>query len=119
MAVERNVVQLLILTEQSVKENLALEGKRCLIATASCDMVSNLARHFKLDQAASSGPDVSKPSPFLFRFYDCHALALQFFIRIWVESGADQGDHDKIMALSRWYVDKVLQDDDTWFIVRQ
>jgi engulfment and cell motility protein 1 len=39
--------------------------------------------------------------PFFLNFYKVHALATNFFIRMWSESGAAFGDFTRVVALVR------------------
>ena len=39
--------------------------------------------------------------PFFLNFYKVHALATQFFLRMWNESGASRGDFPRLVALTR------------------
>ncbi len=39
--------------------------------------------------------------PFFLNFYKVHSLALQFFLRMWNESGASTGDFPRLVALTR------------------
>lgn len=61
------------------------------------------------------------PNPYLLRFYECHALVIQFFIRIWGESGAASGDVDRVRKLTRSQIKVVLGSggEKSWFKIRQ
>lgn len=82
-------------------------------------MLLLLASHFSIDSGVSHSP--TTPNPFLLRFYECHALATQFFIRIWGESGATGADFERVRTLTRSQITSVLggQGEKTWFKVRQ
>lgn len=91
-----------------MKEQLARPAeRRCPIASASSSIALSLAAHFHITEGVS--PSVTLPQPFLFRFYEVHALATQFFVRIWVESGATPGDFERVASLARSQIEAALR----------
>ncbi|KAL8276486.1 hypothetical protein RQP46_011087 [Phenoliferia psychrophenolica] len=91
-----------------VKDQLARPSeRRCPIASASSSITLSLAAHFNITEGVSPAPTL--PQPFLFHFYECHALATMFFVRIWVESGATPGDFDRVAALAKSQIEDALK----------
>ena len=97
------------------------EERRCPLASASSAVMLALAEHFDIPQGASTSPTVAQPC--LLRLYDCHALALAFFVRIWTDSGAKADDFDRILSLTRSQIGSTLglsaAGDKTFFKIRQ
>ena len=94
--------------------------RRCPIASASSSIALSLAAHFNITEGVSPAPTL--PLPFLFHFYECHALATLFFVRIWVESGATPGDFERVAALAKSQIAAALtgkEGERTWPEVRQ
>ncbi|GAA5998566.1 uncharacterized protein JCM10292_002788 [Rhodotorula paludigena] len=98
------------------------EARRCPVSTISNVVLCLLADHFGLTSGLPSTP--ATPSPYLFRFYELHALVVTFFLRMWTESGAsahEPGDLERVSALARSQIAFVLGGggDKTWFAVRR
>ncbi|CEQ43109.1 SPOSA6832_05004, partial [Sporobolomyces salmonicolor] len=108
------------LLRQSIKEQLSRpESRRCPISSVSSTVVYLLAEHFDFLHGVPQTLTVS--SPFLFGFYDCHALVVHFFLRMWQDSGATQADFERVTTLTRSQVAFVLTGnaDKTWAKIRQ
>ncbi|KAG1770736.1 ELMO/CED-12 family-domain-containing protein [Suillus occidentalis] len=73
--------------------------RRCPIARASNEIVELLAEHWVIFAPAYSTSTTYQP--FFLNFYRVHALATQFFLRMWNESGSAAGDFSRIVALAR------------------
>ncbi|GAA5923740.1 hypothetical protein JCM1841_002029 [Sporobolomyces salmonicolor] len=104
----------------SIKEQLSRpESRRCPISSVSSTVVYLLAEHFDFLHGVPQTLTVS--SPFLFGFYDCHALVVHFFLRMWQDSGATQADFERVTTLTRSQVAFVLTGnaDKTWAKIRQ
>ncbi|KAF7793496.1 hypothetical protein EIP86_004608 [Pleurotus ostreatoroseus] len=81
--------------------------RRCPIAKASNEVVDLLSEHW-----AIFGPGYSTSTtfqPFFLNFYNVHALATHFFLRMWNESGATKGDFSRVAALVRSQVKAALK----------
>jgi engulfment and cell motility protein 1 len=94
------------------------EERRCPIAKASNEIVELLSEHWAI---FAPGCEYFVPSPattqtlllfnvdststtfqpFFLNFYKVHALALNFCLRMWNESGAATGDFTRVIALAR------------------
>ncbi|KAG2355702.1 ELMO/CED-12 family-domain-containing protein [Suillus spraguei] len=81
--------------------------RRCPIARASNEIVELLAEHWMIFAPAYSTSTTYQP--FFLNFYRVHALATQFFLRMWNESGSAAGDFSRIVALARSQVKVALQ----------
>ncbi|GAA5880309.1 hypothetical protein JCM3774_006723 [Rhodotorula dairenensis] len=83
--------------------------------------VSNLVLGLLLSHLAAPDTANQPLSPYLFRFSDCHALAVQFYQKMWEESRAGVRDLDRITRMTRSQIAHVLnqQRDKSWFRVRQ
>lgn len=106
----------------SLKEQLSRpEDRRCPLASASSAVLLAVSEHFDVPQGASTSPTVAQPC--LLRFFDCHALALAFFVRIWTDSGAKQDDFARILTLTKSQISASLgargDKDRTWFAIRR
>ncbi|KAL4250206.1 ELMO/CED-12 family-domain-containing protein [Abortiporus biennis] len=103
-----------------VQEQLSRpEERRCPIAKASNDVVDLLSEHW-----AIFGPGYSTSTtfqPFFLNFHRVHALATQFFLRMWNESGASTGDFMRVVALTRSQVKVALRKENVrpWHEVEQ
>jgi engulfment/cell motility protein 1 len=104
--------------ELLVQSVLAPE-QRCPIAKASLSVTMVLYEHFEiakmegLDPSASTRADNTKDAeglaqPLLLHWEDVHAAALNAFIRLWKETGAETTDYRKIEDLSRLLIRTVL-----------
>lgn len=107
---------------QSLLETLSRPAdRRCPLSAVSTTVLSLLSSHFAIDSGVCPTP--TKPNPFLLRFFECHALATQFFTRIWADSGATMGDFDRVKTLTasqiRSTLGGVAGEEKTWFRVRQ
>ncbi|TFY51806.1 hypothetical protein EVG20_g10828, partial [Dentipellis fragilis] len=81
--------------------------RRCPITKASNEVVELLSEHW-----AIFAPGYAKSptfSPFFLNFYKVHALATNFFYRMWNESGAALGDFTRVVALVRSQVKVALR----------
>jgi engulfment/cell motility protein 1 len=85
--------------------------RRCPIARASNEIVELLAEHWVIFAPAYSTSTTYQP--FFLNFYRVHALATQFFLRMWNESGSAAGDFSRIVALARSQVKVALQRENT------
>ncbi|GAA5914628.1 hypothetical protein JCM6882_001221 [Rhodosporidiobolus microsporus] len=99
------------------------EPRRCPLSTVSNTVLYLLALHFSLLDAppsssssapssaaatASSLPAVT-PNPYLFRLAELHALAAQFFLRMWGDSGASSvADYERVTNLTASQIAFVL-----------
>ncbi|THH33356.1 hypothetical protein EUX98_g842 [Antrodiella citrinella] len=103
-----------------VQEQLSRpEERRCPIAKASNEIVDLLSEHW-----AIFGPGYSTATtfqPFFLNCYKVHALATQFFLRMWNESGASRGDFPRVVALARSQVKVALRKENVrpWHEVEQ
>ncbi|BGP49709.1 hypothetical protein JCM10450v2_005614 [Rhodotorula kratochvilovae] len=97
------------------------ESRRCPVSTVSNVVLHLLAEHFGLTPAHATPAPATTPSPYLFRFYELHALVVQFFLRIWAEAGATPADLERIAGLARSQIASVLGagGEKTWFAVRR
>ncbi|BGO95483.1 hypothetical protein NBRC10512_007738 [Rhodotorula toruloides] len=98
------------------------EAQRLPLSTASTLVLRVLASYFEITSPPSSPPPT--PSPYLFRLYELHALVVQFFARMWVESGAtnEEDEVERVAALTRGQAKYVLGGaggEKSWFKVRQ
>ncbi|KAI5474607.1 engulfment and cell motility protein 1 [Pseudohyphozyma bogoriensis] len=105
----------------AVKDQLSRpEDRRCPIATASSAVITILSDFFDITQGLSQSP--TSPQPFLLRFYEVHALATLFFVRIWLESSATSGDFERVVMLVKSQVNAALNpgfSEKTWNEVKQ
>ncbi|GAA6049053.1 hypothetical protein JCM3770_003864 [Rhodotorula araucariae] len=98
------------------------ESHRCPVSTASNVVLHVVAEHFGV-----TGPHVARapavtPSPYVYRFYELHALVMQFFLQIWADMGATLMDLDRVADRVRRQVAVVLgggEDKKTWFAIRK
>jgi engulfment/cell motility protein 1 len=74
--------------------------RRCPLGKASNEVVELLAEHWAI-YAGSAYAAATAFQPFFLAFYRVHALALGFFLRMWTESGASEGDFGRVSALVR------------------
>lgn len=100
-----------------MQEQLSRPGeRRCPIARASNEVTDLLSEHWTIyapgcacsanvlsRTCLTSGTDSTSTTfqPFFLNFYKVHALATQFFLRMWNESGASRGDFPRLVALTR------------------
>ncbi|KAJ3491834.1 hypothetical protein NLI96_g392 [Meripilus lineatus] len=83
-----------------VQEQLSRpEERRCPIAKASNEVVDLLSEHWTIFAPGFQTSDTFRP--YFLNFYKVHALATQFFLRMWNESGAARGDFSQVVALTR------------------
>ncbi|KAJ3823203.1 ELMO/CED-12 family-domain-containing protein [Lentinula raphanica] len=99
--------------------------RRCPIAKASNEVVELLSEHWaifapgcmvfifysivpKTDLTYTDSTSTTF-QPFFLDFYKVHALATNFFLRMWSESGAASGDFARVVALVRSQVKVALQ----------
>lgn len=82
--------------------------RRCPIAKASNEIVELLSEHWAI--YAGTGYSTSTTfQPFFLSFYKVHALAMNFFLRMWNESGSATGDFARVSALVRSQVKVALR----------
>ncbi|GAA5841843.1 hypothetical protein JCM9279_003127 [Rhodotorula babjevae] len=84
------------------------DSRRCPLSTLSNSALLVLAEYFGLTPSSTLPSPSTSPSPYLFRFYDLHALVVQFLVRLWTESDASMPDLERIAALGRSQVAHVL-----------
>ncbi|KAF4610887.1 hypothetical protein D9613_007022 [Agrocybe pediades] len=73
------------------------EERRCPIARASNEVVELLSEHWAIFGSEYSTSTTFQP--FFLDFQKVHSLATRFFIRMWSESGAANGDFTRVAAL--------------------
>ncbi|GAA5991202.1 hypothetical protein JCM10908_006585 [Rhodotorula pacifica] len=86
--------------------------------------VSNIVFSLLLAHLAPPGEQTVRAPPlslYLFRFSDCHALAVHFFQRMWEESEPGSRDLERITRMTKSQIAHVLdlQQEKSWFRVRQ
>ncbi|KAL1733972.1 ELMO/CED-12 family-domain-containing protein [Schizophyllum commune] len=93
------------------------QERRCPIARASNEVVELLSEHWAIFAPGYSTSTAFQP--FFLDFARVHALATQFFIRMWTESGAatdsnaSRDDFNRIVALVRSQIKVALRDENT------
>ncbi|KAF7982566.1 hypothetical protein HWV62_27557 [Athelia sp. TMB] len=93
---------------QVVQEQLSRpEERRCPIGRTSNEMVELLCEHWNIFAPGYSTS--TSFQPFFLNFYKVHAAALNFFLRMWNESGAAMGDFPRVIALARSQVKVALR----------
>ncbi|KAH9926950.1 ELMO/CED-12 family-domain-containing protein [Fomitopsis serialis] len=103
-----------------VQEQLSRpEERRCPIAKASNEVTDLLSEHWAIYAPGYSTSTTFQP--FFLNFYRVHALATQFFLRMWNESGASRGDFPRLIALARSQVKVALrrENERPWHEVEQ
>ncbi|KAJ3887392.1 ELMO/CED-12 family-domain-containing protein [Lentinula edodes] len=83
--------------------------RRCPIAKASNEVVELLSEHWAIFAPGYSTSTTFQP--LFLDFYKVHALATNFFIRMWSESGAATGDFIRVVALVRSQVKVALRNE--------
>ncbi|KAH7927302.1 hypothetical protein BV22DRAFT_1007169 [Leucogyrophana mollusca] len=83
------------------------EERRCPIARASNEMVELLAEYWAIYAPQYSTSTAYQP--LLLNFYKVHALATNFFLRMWNESGSAAADFTRVVALARSQVNVALK----------
>ncbi|KAF8479572.1 ELMO/CED-12 family-domain-containing protein [Russula ochroleuca] len=83
------------------EQNSRSPQRRCPLARASNEVVELLSEYW----------DATSPvfQPFFLNFYKVHALATNFFLQMWNESGAAIGDFSRVIALVRSQVKVALR----------
>ncbi|KZT27925.1 hypothetical protein NEOLEDRAFT_1154882 [Neolentinus lepideus HHB14362 ss-1] len=81
--------------------------RRCPIARASNEIVELLSEHWAIFAPGYSTSTTFQP--FFLNFLKVHALALNFFLRMWSESGAAADDFPRVVALTRSQVKVALR----------
>jgi len=81
--------------------------RRCPIAKASNEVVELLSEHWAIFAPGYSTSTTFQP--FFLEFYKVHALATNFFLRMWSDSGAASGDFIRVVALVRSQVKVALR----------
>jgi engulfment and cell motility protein 1 len=74
--------------------------RRCPLGRASNEVVELLAEHWAI-YAGSAYAAPTAFQPFFLNFYKVHALALDFWLRMWTESGSSADDFGRVAALVR------------------
>ncbi|KAF9525327.1 ELMO/CED-12 family-domain-containing protein [Crepidotus variabilis] len=83
------------------------EERRCPVAKASNEVVELLSEHWAI---FGSGYSTSTTfQPFFLDFQKVHNLATRFFIRMWSDSGAADGDFTRVVALVRSQIKSALR----------
>ncbi|KAM0786337.1 hypothetical protein ACM66B_001810 [Microbotryomycetes sp. NB124-2] len=94
------------------------QGKRCPISAASGFVVMLLAELFNFNQASPESTTSSsvsdEPRPILLRFYDCHALVLHLFARMWSEADASRQEQKHVEDVVREQAKALLVPDKSW-----
>lgn len=80
--------------------------RRCPIARSSNEVVELLSEHWAIFAPGYSTSTTFQP--FFLDFHKVHSLALQFFLRMWNESGSSVEDFTRIVALTRSQVKVAL-----------
>ncbi|KAF9071535.1 ELMO/CED-12 family-domain-containing protein [Rhodocollybia butyracea] len=94
--------------KQVVLEQLSRPAeRRCPIAKASNEVVELLSEHWAIFAPGYSTSTTFQP--FFLDFYRVHALATNFFLRMWSESGAASDDFSRVVALVRSQVKVALR----------
>ncbi|TFY79819.1 hypothetical protein EWM64_g4192 [Hericium alpestre] len=93
--------------------------RRCPLAKASNEVVELLSEYWAI--FAPGYATTPTFQPFFLNFYKVHALATNFFYRMWNESGASLGDFTRVVALVRSQVKVALRDESSreWHEVEQ
>lgn len=93
-------------------------ARRIPLSTISNIVLALLLSHLASPDAAANRVALS---PYLFRLSDCHALAVQFFQRMWEAGEAGAQDLDRITRMTRSQIAHVLdlKQEKSWFRVRQ
>ncbi|THH18452.1 hypothetical protein EW146_g2541 [Bondarzewia mesenterica] len=81
--------------------------RRCPIAKASNEVVELLSDHWAIFAPGYATSPTFQP--FFLNFYKVHALATNFFLRMWTESGAALADFSRVVALVRSQVNVALR----------
>ncbi|KZS90782.1 hypothetical protein SISNIDRAFT_551368 [Sistotremastrum niveocremeum HHB9708] len=81
--------------------------RRCPVARASNEVVELLSEHWEI--YAPGYTTSTTFIPLFLNFPKVHALATQFFLRMWNESGAAHGDFTRVSALVRSQVKVALR----------
>ncbi|KIK61716.1 hypothetical protein GYMLUDRAFT_243399 [Collybiopsis luxurians FD-317 M1] len=85
--------------------------RRCPIAKASSEVVELLSEYWAIFAPGYSTSTTFQP--FFLDFYKVHALATNFFLRMWSESGAASGDFVRVAALVRSQVKVALRSENS------
>lgn len=89
-----------------LEQNSRAAERRCPIARASNEVVEILSEHWSIFAPGYSTSTTFQP--FFLSFYRVHALALQFFLRMWSDSGAATTDFSRVASLVRSQVKLAL-----------
>ncbi|KAF8825772.1 hypothetical protein HHX47_DHR6000422 [Lentinula edodes] len=104
------VFEIVFMQPQVVLEQLSRPVERqCPIAKASNEVVELLSEHWAIFAPGYSTSTTFQP--LFLDFYKVHALATNFFIRMWSESGAATGDFIRVVALVRSQVKVALRNE--------
>ncbi|KAK4051977.1 hypothetical protein OIO90_004507 [Microbotryomycetes sp. JL221] len=106
------------------KQRLRPEGERCPLSTVSGIVTRVLAEHFGFAKPPAEPVDgengsASEPKPLLLRFYDCHAVLLRFFVRMWIEANATHEDYQHIASIVKDQAGVSLTSDKAWSTITQ
>ncbi|TDL23950.1 hypothetical protein BD410DRAFT_129883 [Rickenella mellea] len=83
--------------------------RRCPVAKVSNEVVELLSEHWSIFAPGYSTSTTFQP--FFLTFHRVHALATQFFLRMWNESGAAVDDFPRVVALARSQVKVALREE--------
>ncbi|KAF8461471.1 ELMO/CED-12 family-domain-containing protein [Russula ochroleuca] len=89
------------------EQNSRSPQRRCPLARASNEVVELLSEYWGVLAPGYATSPVFQP--FFLNFYKVHALATNFFLQMWNESGAAIGDFSRVIALVRSQVKVALR----------
>jgi hypothetical protein len=99
-----------------LEQSMQPKEKRCPVAHASLSVTMILYEHFEIDAADPDAPvsvdldvDVDRLyKPLLLQWGRLHTAALNTFLRLWKDAGAEQEDYYKIEELVRIVTERTL-----------
>lgn len=91
------------------EQNSRPPERRCPLAKASNEVVELLSDHWAIFAPGYATSPTFQP--FFLNFYKVHALATNFFLRMWNESGAALNDFSRVSALVRSQINVALRDE--------
>lgn len=102
-----------------LEQNSRAAERRCPVARASNEVVEILSDHWSIFAPGYSTSTTFQPC--FLNFYRVHTLALQFFLRMWSDSGAAATDFPRVASLVRSQVRVALKDetDRPWHEIEQ
>lgn len=94
------------------------EERRCPFAKTSNEVADILAEYFDFGTGVSASTSFQ---PLMVAFPRVHGMALRFFYRMWVESGATVADFSRVSTLVRSQVKVALRNEtqSSWFEVER